>query len=323
MSKQKYYIGQGPWHLIKQYLGLKPEYCYKEFMNLELEVIQNIWYKKAGRIIGLDGPSCYDQPTPYQFQMYKWNKDVKTSVMEVCKMTVTSTDDFNAVVAAVMKSCLGYELRHYNKEVSEQYYKKHYPEFLATLRAMDSILSKDKNLRSKPFDAIKPIDTNRLLNIELEELTLKATLEAAQAGAAAHSQFCVLKKTILAQCTTSPHRLEVYKALNQAVHQRYRLCACGCTVPTTGRAFQKHLKSNKHCKKVLQNCTGPSLEAWYQSTGTVPPGFTRNARSDFSHIIPEDSKRPVLHTVRHKNSVDLGKFLYNSPWGRGCDRIIV
>lgn len=318
MSKQNYYIAQGPWHIIKQYLGLQPEYCYKEFMNLELEVIQNIWYRKAGKAMGLCEPSCCDQPTPYQFQIYKWNKDVKSAVNEKGELTVLTP----STPSAKMK-VFDYQLRHYNKEVSEQYYKKHYPEFLATLHAMDSVLSKDKKLRSNPFDTIKPIDTNRLLDSELEELTLRATLEAAQAGAAAHSQFCALKKAILAQCTTSPHRLEVYKALNQAVRQRYRLCACGCTVPTTGRAFQKHLKSNKHCKKVLQNCTGPSLEAWYQSTGTVPPGFTRNAHSDFSHIIPEDSKRPVLHTVRHKNSVDLGKFLYNSPWGRGCDRIIV
>jgi len=314
MSKQNYYLGQGPWYIIKQYLGLRPGYCYKEFMDLELEVLQNIWYKKAGWIIGLDGPSCYDQPTPYQFQIYKWNKDVKTSVMDVCKMTVTGTgvDDYDA-----LKSC-SQPCRHYNKEVSEQYYKKHYPEFLATLHAMDSVLSKDKKLRSSPFDAIKPIDTNRLLESELQELTSRATLEAAQAGAAAHSQFCVLKKAILAECTASPHRLEVYKALNQAVQRRQCLCACGCTVPTTGRAFQKHLKSNKHCKKVLEKCSLSSLEAWYQSTGNVPPGFTRNASCDFSHIIPEDSKRAVgSHSIRHKNSVDLGNFLSKYPWGRG------
>ena len=312
MSKQNYYLGQGPWYIIKQYLGLRPGYCYKEFMNLELEVLQNIWYKKAGKAMNLDPPSAYCKPTPYQFQKLLWdNTGVEHQIENVQALTCGSR---------TRKVRGAGTLRNYNKELTRQYYKKHYPEFLATMDAMDSVLEKDKNLTSVAFDSIKSLKIELGLGPEIGELTRAATLDATQAAVEVHNKFSVMKKAILAACVQNPLRLDIYKALDRAVRRRYRLCACGCTVPTSDKAFKKHLKSKNHCNKVLVNCSAASIEAWYKCAGTLPPGFTRIAENEFSHIIPDlqiSMWHGVLHAIRNRGSGDLGPCLSQSSWARG------
>lgn len=313
MSKQNYYLGQGPWYIIKQYLGLHPGYCYKEFMNLELEVLQKIWYAKAGKAMSLNRVWLGAQPIPYQFQHLLWdnNSSLDFHIENLKRYTCAHGTPYPEDETGASQK------RHYNKELTRQYYKKHYPEFLAAMDAMDAVLENDKKLKSVPFDSIKSLNERKLIGSEIAELARGATLDATEAAVKAHSKLSVLKKTILAACVHSPLRLDVYKALDQAVRRRYRVCACGCTVPTCGKAFEKHLKSDAHCKKVLVNCSATSIEAWYQCSGTLPPGFTRSAPFSFSHIIPEDSKRPPLHTIRNSGSADFGPCLSLSSWGRG------
>lgn len=332
---QKYYLGQGPWYIIKEYLGIYSGYRYKEFMDLELEVIQNIWYNKVGRTIGALAPSPSRQPTPYQHQKYKWSKiapgSVKTrrrGLQYEYRHSVTTTSWRMARGRGPVK--LGAVEWSYSRrddsgdELTEQYYKQKFPEFVATLDAMNSVLEKDIHLKSartcnkSMCSLIRPINAAALspqLRLELDADITNNITEAAVEAHSSYSSF--LKSKILAACVNDHRRHDVYKALDRCVRQKYRLCVCGCTVPTKGKAFENHLKSQNHCEKVLKNSSVWSLEVWYRWTGVVPPGFVRKGIGTWSHIIPEDRKRTHRHVIRHDGRVDLADYLRHEPDGAG------
>ena len=75
-TKQSYYLGQGPWLLIKDYLGvIKNKYSYSQFMELELEVIEKLWEKHSGVKLqpGAHIHHC-PRPEPYTRQLYSWRR---------------------------------------------------------------------------------------------------------------------------------------------------------------------------------------------------------------------------------------------------------
>ena len=333
---QKYYLGQGPWYIIKEYLGIYPGYRYKEFMDLELEVIQNIWYNKVGQAIGALAPSPSRQPTPYQHQKYKWMKIAPGStwkwsqgLLYEYQYSVTSTSwrmtrRHNPVKASRPDVEWLHSKREWLHELTEQYYKQNFPEFVATLDTMNSVLEKDIHLKStgtcnkSMCSVIRPINAAALPRRLRRELDADITGNITEAAVEAHSSYSsFLKSKILAACVNDHRRHDVYKALDRCVRQKYRLCVCGCTVPTKGKAFENHLKSRNHCEKVLKNSSVWSLEAWYCYTGVVPPGFVRKSIGTWSHIIPEDRKRNYRHVIRHDGRVDLADYLKSDPDGAG------
>lgn len=304
---QNYYLGQGPWYIIKQYLGIYPGYRYKEFMDLELEVIQNIWYKVVGAN-GDGAPPLERQPTPYQYQNYKWGKMAPLHT-SYTPHALQPGGDWN------------HSHRQWLEELSEEYYKQNFPELVATLDAMNSVLEKDRHLKTVTnsiYSIIRPINAAALPHQLRCKLDADITCKITEAAVEAHSSYSsFLKAKIMAACVNNHHRLDVYKALDRCVKEKYRLCACGRTVPTKGKAFEKHLKSINHCEKVLKNSSVWSLEAWYCYTNTVPPGFVRKSVGTWSHIIPEDRKRTYRHVIRHQNSVDLASHLKSDPDASG------
>lgn len=325
---QKYYLGQGPWYIIKEYLGIYSGYRYKEFMDLELEVIQNIWYNKVGQTIGAWAPSPSRQPTPYQHQKYKWRKIAPGSTQKPPQgliyeyhLELGRIRRHNPVKASRPDVEWNHSPREWLDELSEEYYKQNFPELVATLDAMNSVLEKDRHLKTVTnsiYSIIRPINAAALPHQLRRELDADVTGNITEAAVEAHSSYSsFLKSKILAACVNDHRRHDVYKALDRCVRQKYRLCVCGCTVPTKGKAFENHLKSINHCEKVLKNSSVWSLEAWYCYTNTVPPGFVRKSVGTWSHIIPEDRKRTYRHVIRHQNSVDLASHLKSDPDASG------
>ena len=285
MNQQQYYLGQGPWFEIKEYLGLfTHKYAYSQFINLELEVLEEIYenitnIKCRGNI----------KPAPYMYQWWDWGDSIKP---------------------------LG--RRTYELEMSEIYYEKNHPDIIASMKAINEQIAKDENLKGRlVVPRIKNIHTNPIKHDLEREVLTKSTAKAVKV----YNKFSVqMKKVILTSCRNHPLRRKIYAAMDQAVRLGKRKCLCGCIVATKTKAFYNHLKTNKHVKELVLHSNLIAIEEWYKHTKIAPPGFTCDNKL-WSHIIPEDPKRLNSHPATHTDSFDLCQYISTKPLGRGHEII--
>ena len=217
MTNQQYYLGLGPWFEIKEFLGLYDhKYCYDQFMNLELEVLEEI-YENITKI------KCRHsiKPVPYMYQWWDWDDNSATRLGR----------------------------RNYEREMSEIYYEKNHPEIIESIKLINEQIAKDQNLKERvTVPRIRKIYANPK-KYELEHQVLaKSTATAVKIYNKISLQ---MKKVILISCRNHPLREKIYASLDQAVRLGKRKCLCGCIVATKTKAFHNHLKTNKHVK---ENC---------------------------------------------------------------------
>jgi hypothetical protein len=341
-TKQSYYLGQGPWLLIKDYLGvIKNKYSYSQFMELELEVIEKLWEKHSGVKLqpGAHIHHC-PRPEPYTRQLYSWEKTkhpLKGYSNILLAGAIHHAYDQRGGARKVIHTPArpGWRCtpRHHEKEVSGLYYKKKYPAIAALAATIKKIHQEDEHLEPPPPPKVKNI--HRLSS--RKELEVEATMNATEQAVLAYDECVRLgKQQIFAACVNNPNRKMFYAALDQAVRLGKRKCLCGCIVATKTKAFDRHLKTNTHTKQLALKANIYAIEAWYQYSGVLPPGFERRKTnsSDLSccseearlidrwtHIIPADPGRVVSHPASHCHAFNMCHYISTSGWGTGKNRI--
>lgn len=301
MTKQcAYYLGQGPWFIIKEYLGLySNKYAYSEFMKLEAEVVEEVW-KTHNPLWPAFGEKT--RPQPYGWHRYTWDKD----------------------------STAGWKRghRHYTNEVRDAYMLTRHPGVLASKYFGTGALGRladDPNLEPVALPFLK---INQLQNSERKRLEKLVTYEVTKGAVEAYNEFAMLSKQgILAACVAHPRRKLIYHALDQAVRLGKRKCLCGCVVATKTKAFERHLKTNKHTKKIVLDANAVSVAAWHHHSGVLPPGWQQalgksaGPEADYAagltHRIPPDSKRYTSHPAIYTRGFNLNQHISWNGWGRG------
>jgi len=313
MSKQNYYLGQGPWIIIKEYLGIfKKNYAYSKFMELELEVIEEAWGKHAGRHHACrNRKSPRPRPTPYTKQVHKWEKTnypltgySNPLLASAIDFAYEKREDESKILNAAPRPGWGCTPRPLNSRLA------------ATIVAMNIIHQEDELLTTP-----KVKNTNNLTGLDRHELDL--TRAATKQAVMAYEDCVTLgKQQIFRACVNNPNRKMIYEALDKATRLGKRKCLCGCVVATHTKAFERHLKTITHTKQLSLEANTHAIEAWYHYSGVMPPGFERSAVGRWIHIIPADPGRGLAHragaTWRAFNMCD---HISNSPCGSGYNRI--
>ena len=334
MTKQQYYLGQAPWFIIKQFLGLYPEYSYSKFKELEVEVIQTIWDMFGPRA------ACYIEysahPEPYTRQNYNWHetKERDNISLNAFRNTRPSGNYIprNVIEYYVSKGGWNNTPRIPHKEFSDIYYDIYGSDIIKATNHLNKLLNKDQEWRHtiihgansigrhKPIVKLPIIDRYDVPASIREELELVIEKTSSSNASQAHKHASsAIKKIIFAACPNEPKRANIYKALNSAVVQKKRLCLCGQIIPTADQSMlDRHFLSNKHCKGVMKKGNLTVIKNWYKNTGILPPGFTYNPSDDtLEHIIPIDLKRSGNHIIQHQNSVDLCQYITSASDGMG------
>jgi len=340
-TKQSYYLGQGPWLLIKEYLGvINNKYMYSQFMELELEVIEEIWKKYSGITSTADSKAHYrPRPIPYMRQPYSWEKTkhpipgVGNILLERAIKCAYGDYKWAYKLAGTRAPAWRCTPRHYATEMTELYYKKKYPDLHALAASINKIHQEDEHLEPPPPPKVK----NIYQLPSRHELEVEATMNATEQAVLAYDECVHLgKQQIFAACVNNPNRKMIYAALDQAVRLGKRKCLCGCVVATKTKAFDRHLKTNTHTKQLALKANIYAIEAWYQYSGVMPPGFERCIKKPpvpaslgpfdqeilwWSHIIPADPKRAASHPASHRDSFNMCIYISSSGWGAGKNRI--
>jgi len=298
---KEFYFAQGPWFVIKEYAGIYGDANeYSKFLSLPAEVILDLAEKHGVDCEKLpDIPSFYGGgklPRPYHHQDYRLDEGIKH------------------LRAPRVRP------RHYLDEVSINYHKKNHPEMY------NSIKNFEKELRGDHKGSVifnYGVNLASLTPKELQELEMIGGHEAAQDMYKLHSYlgdyYCW---KIFRDAQSAAKKRDFYRALNYAVKSKMKVCVCGTHVSTHNYAFQRHLKSDRHCHKILTQVSMPNLEYWYQASKEVPIGFEREVmpcgtKVRWSHIIPEDPQRnPAKHVIGHKHRHDLCFNIVTKAWGR-------
>lgn len=113
----------------------------------------------------------------------------------------------------------------------------------------------------------------------------------------------VAKASFLKTLARHPSRNSVYKKLDKVVSTKKRACLCGAVISTRRKSdLDRHLKTHSHCIKIFKNANLTTINNWWDTTGNVPLGFTRDLSAEWwepldvwRHVIPDDRKRPVNH----------------------------
>lgn len=342
-TKQSYYLGQGPWLLIKEYLGVfKNKYNYSQFMELELEVIEEIWKKHSGILLLADSfrRVRHPRPIPYMRQLHSWEKTKHPVAGYSNILMAGAIHGAYGRMEATRKvkdtpSRPGWRCtpRHYEKTISELYYKKKYPDIAALVAAIKKTHQEDEHLELPPPPKVKNIHWLP----SRKELEVEATMNGTEQAVLAYNECVRLgKQQIFAACVNNPNRKMIYTALDQAVRLGKRKCLCGSVVATHTKAFDRHLKTNTHTKQLALSANIYAIEAWYQHSGVLPPGFERRKTNSsdlsssseearlidrWSHIIPADPGRVVAHPASHCAAFNMCHYISTSGWGAGKNRI--
>lgn len=305
------HLAQAAWRLVKEFAGIyNNPFNYQEFAQCELSVLLRQ---------GIGGQIDYA---------------IHTLKEGTHPVFLFHQDSASPGVLKPVK-------RHYLTEMSYAYFKLMHPEYVsgATPKRVPygwngkKVCSVNTKINLRDFDSIardsvidwetektkwwKPSHIDNCIDGSLRLppikwtsaqtdpglwLYLEQTIEehSVQNSAAA---IPIAKASVLKTLARHPLRNSVYKKLDKVLNNKTRACLCGAVISTRRKSdLDRHLKTHSHCVRIFRNANLSTINNWWDTTGNVPVGFTRDlsvrARPPLDvwrHVIPEDRKRPVKH----------------------------